>query len=96
MKEYYIYILTCSYNTTLYIGVTNDLKRRIYEHKTKVVEGFTSKYNLSKLVYYEIMTNVETALNREKVLKKWSRKKKDKLIEGFNPYWEDLSEKIYM
>ena len=95
MKEYYIYILTCSYNTTLYIGVTNNLKRRIYEHKTKVVDSFTAKYNLSKLVYYEIMTDVETALNREKVLKKWSRRKKDKLIESFNPLWEDLSERIY-
>ena len=95
MKEYYVYILTSTFNTTLYVGVTNNLQRRIYEHKQKIVDGFTSKYKLSKLVYYEITTDVETAISREKQLKKWSRKKKDNLITSFNQYWEDLSEKIF-
>ncbi len=81
-------------NGTLYIGVTNDLIRRIYEHKNKLVKGFTEKYDLSKLVYYEIYENIEDAIKREKQLKGGSRKKKINLIENINKDWEDLYEKI--
>ena len=76
---------------TLYIGVTNDLQRRVYEHKKKLVEGFTKKYNITKLVYYEETHDVTTAIEREKQLKGWLRKKKVVLIESMNPYWEDLA-----
>lgn len=91
---YYVYILTNKFNTVLYTGVTNDLVRRVYEHKNKLVEGFTSKYNVNKLVYYDYTENVESAISREKQIKGWTRLKKIKLIESANPNWEDLSEKI--
>ncbi|NTW89757.1 MAG: GIY-YIG nuclease family protein [Candidatus Moranbacteria bacterium] len=89
MKAYCVYILA-SINKTLYIGVTSDLKRRIWEHKNKVVPGFTERYNVDRLVYYEQTENVYSALEREKQLKKWRRDKKISLIEKENPLWEDL------
>jgi putative endonuclease len=94
MKTYYVYILT-SPTGTLYIGVTNDLFRRVYEHKQKMVEGFTKKYNITRLVYYEEAHDVNSAILREKQLKGWLRKKKIALIESVNPKWEDLSDGWY-
>ena len=76
---------------TLYIGITSDLYRRVFEHKQKFVNGFTKKYNINKLVYYEITNDVNAAIVREKQIKRWRREKKIKLIEGFNPEWRDLS-----
>ena len=87
---YAVYIITNTKNTTLYIGVTSNLKKRIFEHKNKVVEGFSKRYNLNKLVYYELTENIETALNREKQLKKWHRDWKIDLICKFNPEFRDL------
>ena len=80
-----------SYRGTLYTGVTNDLTRRVYEHRLKLVDGFTKKYNVSKLIYYEVTTDVETAIAREKQIKGWVRRKKVSLIESVNLYWEDLA-----
>lgn len=94
MENYYIYILTNNSNNVLYIGFTNDLKRRIYEHKNKVFEGFTNKYNVSKLVYYEITSDVKAAIQREKNLKKWNRQWKFELIKKSNPSFKDLSLEI--
>jgi putative endonuclease len=91
MKDYYVYILS-SHRGTLYVGVTNDLTRRVYEHQHKLGDGFTGKYNISKLVYYESSTDVESAIAREKQIKGWTRNKKVGLIESVNPYWEDLAE----
>ena len=88
---YYVYILTNKGNTVLYVGVTNDLVRRVYEHKEKLIDGFTSRYNINKLVYYENVTDVKVAIEREKTLKKWARKKKEWLISLKNPTWDDLS-----
>jgi putative endonuclease len=93
-KKGYIYILTNKNNTTLYVGVTSNLPKRIYEHKNKVVKGFTKKYNLTKIVYYEVYDDIYNAIVREKQLKGGSRKKKIELIESINPEWEDLSEEI--
>ena len=76
----------------MYVGVTNDLERRIYEHKEKVVKAFTQKYNVNKLVYYEQTSDIAAALNREKEIKKWRREKKNRLVENANPIWRDLSE----
>ena len=90
--QYYVYILTNWNNKVLYIGVTNNLERRLYEHKMQLVDGFTKKYNVHKLVYYEYTSEVEAALAREKQLKGWTRKKKDSLIATMNPQWYDLSE----
>jgi len=87
---YYVYILASQKNGTLYIGVTSDLIRRVYEHRTEAVEGFTSKYDVHSLVYFEVTENVEAAIQREKRLKKWRRDWKIKLIEEANPNWEDL------
>jgi len=89
-NQYYVYILTNKTRSVLYIGVTNDLKRRSYEHKKKFVEGFTKKYNVDKLVYYEVSDDVVSAISREKQLKDGSRLKKIRLIEGMNPEWCDL------
>ena len=94
MKKMYVYILSNHNNGTLYIGVTNDLVRRIWEHKNKRAEGFTKEYNLTKLVYYEIYDDEITAISREKYLKRAYRKTKIKLIDGFNPDWEDLYDNI--
>ena len=91
MKRYYIYIMT-NKSKTLYIGVTDNLERRVYEHKNKLIEGFTKKYNITKLVYYETTNDVRSAIEREKQIKGWLRKKKIALIEVVNPKWADLSE----
>ena len=91
-KTYAVNILTNYNETTFYIGVTGDLQKRIWEHKNKVVEGFTKKYNVDKLVYYELTENVESALNREKRLKRWHRDWKINLIKEMNPDFNDLSE----
>ena len=90
-KTYYVYILSSKRNGTLYIGVTNDLERRLYEHKNHLVKGFTKKYNVNTLVYYEQTNDIQIALQREKQLKKWNRKWKLELIEKINPEWKDLS-----
>ena len=89
-KRYYTYILTNKYNEVLYIGVTNDLARRVAEHRSGMIPGFTQKYNCHKLVYYEEYSEVEMAIAREKQLKKWSRPKKDTLIATMNKEWEVL------
>jgi len=89
-KSGYVYIITNQMNTVLYIGVTSDLVKRIYEHKNKLVDGFSKRYNLDKLVYYETIDNIETALEREKQLKNYKRQKKQTLINDFNPEWDDL------
>lgn len=90
-KQYYIYIITNKTNRVLYTGVTNDLKRRVYEHKKKLAKGFTSKYNVSKLVFYDVCEDIEGAILREKQIKGWLRRKKITLIESMNPEWRDLS-----
>jgi putative endonuclease len=90
VKQYYVYILTNKTNKVLYIGVTNNLELRMFEHKNKLVEGFTEKYNLNKLVYYEVTSDIRSALEREKQLKNWHRKWKINLINSFNPEWKDL------
>ena len=91
MKQYYIYIMNNRSNT-LYIGVTNNLQRRVYEHQHHLVAGFTSKYHLTRLVYFEETSNVNAAIEREKQIKGWLRAKKVALIESVNPDWRDLSE----
>ena len=91
-NQYYIYILARKRNGTLYIGMTNNLQKRLYEHKNKIVPGFSQKYNIDKLVYFEITSDVKSAIAREKQLKKWNRKWKLELIDKSNPQWNDLSE----
>jgi putative endonuclease len=91
---YYVYILASQKRGTLYIGVTNDLVRRAHEHRTGAVEGFTEKYGVHVLVYFEQTENIEAAIQREKRLKKWTREWKIKLIEETNPNWDDLYEGI--
>ncbi len=93
-KQYYVYILTNKLNSVFYIGITNDLSRRMFEHKNKISEGFTQKYNLKKLVYYEATNDVESAISREKQLKNWHRKWKIDLITQLNPDWIDLSKEF--
>ena len=93
-NQYYVYIITNKYNTTIYVGVTNNLVRRIYEHKNKLVEGFSSKYNLNKLIYFEYSENIESAIAREKQIKNYSRAKKELLIEKMNPNRIDLYDSI--
>jgi len=90
MKQYYTYILTNKKDGTLYVGVTSNLIKRVYEHKNKFVDGFTKKYQLDKLVHYEIFDDPANAIQREKRLKKWDRIWKVELIEKENPQWEDL------
>ena len=92
MKQYYVYILSSKRNGTLYISVTNDLIKRIYEHKNDLVDGFTKQYQVHSLVYFEIHTNINEAIKREKSMKKWLRKWKLELIEKNNPNWIDLYE----
>ena len=93
MKDYkfYVYILANWNNAVLYVGITNNLVRRIYEHKNTLVNGFTKRYNVDKLVYYEQGTDVHAAIAREKEIKKWRREKKNKLVMTMNPEWKDLS-----
>jgi putative endonuclease len=90
VKQYYVYILA-SRSRNLYVGVTNELERRVYEHKQKVVPGFTTKYNIERLVYFEATEDVHSAISREKQIKGWLRSRKIALIESMNPTWDDLS-----
>lgn len=90
--NYYVYILTNANNNVMYIGVTNNLQRRLYEHKNKLLPGFTKKYNVHKLVYFEQFSEPKYAILREKQLKGWKRIKKNNLIESVNPLWGDLSD----
>jgi putative endonuclease len=89
-RHYYVYVLTNWNNRVIYIGVTNDLERRVFEHKNKLVKGFTEKYNVNKLVYFEETSDVNAALTREKEIKKWRREKKDALVTNSNPQWTEL------
>jgi putative endonuclease len=89
--RFYVYIVTNWNNRVMYVGVTKDLTRRLYEHKNKLIPGFTSKYNVHKLVYFEETEDVLTALEREKEIKRWRREKKNILVEKRNPEWKDLS-----
>lgn len=94
MKTYYVYILASKRNGTLYIGVTNNLARRHYEHESKAVESFTAKYSVHRLVYYIATESIDTAIRHEKQLKRWNRAWKLELIEKHNPHWNDLSEEF--
>ncbi|MDO5663937.1 MAG: GIY-YIG nuclease family protein [Bacteroidia bacterium] len=91
----YVYILSNAHNTTLYIGVTNNIKRRVYEHKTHVNKGFTYRYNVTKLVWFDFFPDANSAIVKEKQLKKWNRAWKEKLINEMNPEWKDLSDGWY-
>ena len=93
MKDFYVYILT-NKSKTLYTGITNDLNRRLYEHKNKLINGFTKKYNLDRLIYFEMFNHPDDAIRREKQIKGWLRKKKSTLVETMNPEWKDLSDGI--
>jgi putative endonuclease len=93
-KTYYIYIMT-SPSGTLYTGVTNDLHRRVYEHKQKIIQGFTKRYNITRLAYFEETTDIYSAISREKEIKGWRREKKINLITSLNPTWKDLAEDWY-
>ena len=88
---YYVYLLTNWNNKVLYLGVTNNMERRLYEHKKKLVKGFSEKYNVNKLVYFEETQDVTAAIAREKEIKKWRREKKNQLVNRMNPNWKDLS-----
>ncbi len=94
MAQYYVYVMTNA-TRTLYIGVTNDLLKRVYEHKGKLTGGFTKRYNVTWLAYYEVTTDVYTASTGEKQLRKWSRGKKVALIQSMNPRWKDLAQDWY-
>jgi len=91
MKHPHVYIMANNKNTTLYIGVTSELPQRVYQHKLKIISGFTSKYNLTKLVYFESFENMYDAISREKQLKNWRREWKNNLIDKVNPQWLDLT-----
>ena len=90
MKTYYVYIMASKRNGTLYIGVTDDLIKRVYQHKNDLIDGFTKKYGIHTLVYYESANDVDSAVQREKRLKKWNRIWKFRIIEQMNPEWRDL------
>jgi len=94
MRKGYVYILASKRNGTLYTGVTSDLAKRVYEHKNNLVDGFTKKYNVHSLVYYEVHEDIEEAILREKQIKKWNRKWKLRIIEEMNPEWRDLYQEI--
>lgn len=94
MNSYYVYILTNKTTSVRYIGVTNDLIRRIYEHKNKLIKGFTSKYNVDRLVYFENTGDITAAISREKQLKGWTRIKKEALIKNINPLWNDMYQNL--
>ena len=91
MQKYYVYILN-SPTGTLYVGMTNDLERRIYQHKHELIDGFTKKYNITRLAYFEETTDVNAAIQREKEIKGWRRSKKISLVKSMNPTWKDLAE----
>lgn len=91
MNQYFVYIMTNA-SKTLYVGVTNNLVKRIFEHKNKLIDGFTKQYNITKLVYFEETSNVDVAIVREKQIKGWLRAKKIALIQSINPEWRDLSQ----
>jgi len=93
-RQYYIYIMTNKRNTVLYTGVTNDLKKRVYEHKEKLAEGFTKRYNVDKVIYYEVFQDPENAILREKQIKGGSRAKKIALVKSMNPEWKDLYDEL--
>jgi putative endonuclease len=93
-RQYYVYIMT-NRSRTLYVGVTNDLERRVHEHKSELIEGFTKRYKITRLVYFAETSNIEGAIAREKGVKKWRRSKKIDLIEAANTGWKDLSEGWY-
>jgi len=90
MRQYFVYMVASKKNGTLYIGVTNNLLKRVYEHKNNLVEGFTKRYGIHKLVYYEVYSDIYDAIEREKRMKKWNREWKINLIKKSNPSWEDL------
>ena len=94
MKAYFVYIMAHEPHGAIYVGVTNDLIRRTYEHKHGLADGFTKKYNIKTLVYYEMSENIEAAIQREKLLKRWKREWKEQLITAFNPEWKDLYKQI--
>lgn len=93
-KKFYVYILTKARNSTFYVGITSDLPKRIWEHKNEAADGFTKKYGIKTLVYYELFDDAENAIKREKRLKKWPRAWKMKIIEQMNPNWNDLYETL--
>lgn len=92
--RYYTYIISTKHNTVIYIGATNNLHRRVYEHSQGLIDGFTKKFNVRKLVYFEIFSQVKESILREKQIKKWSRSKKNNLITKTNPLWNDLLSEI--
>ena len=94
MRQYYVYIMT-NRSGTLYTGVTNDLERRASEHKQRLLEGFTGRYNITRVVYYEATSDIQAAIAREKQIKGWLRRRKIALIESMNPQWKDLSEEWF-
>ena len=90
-NNYYVYIVTNEHGNVLYVGVTNNLQRRMYEHKQMTLDGFTKKYKVHKLVYYEMTSDINAAIAREKQLKNWSRSKKNALVDSFNPEWKEIT-----
>jgi putative endonuclease len=94
MNVYFVYIIASKRNRTLYVGVTNNRIRRVYKHRNDIIQGFTKKYSLHRLVYYEQTNDIYSAIQREKSLKKWNRKWKIKLSEKFNPNWDDLYDEV--
>ncbi len=92
--QYFVYLMTNKNNKVIYTGVTNDLKRRVYEHREKLIDGFTKKYNVNKLVYFEFTSDINSAIQREKQIKAGSRKKKIDLINSINMDWKDLYDEI--
>ena len=92
---YYVYILSNWNHRVLYVGVTNDIKRRLYEHKNGIIDGFTKRYNVHKLVYFDSTSDIYSAIAYEKKIKGWKRERKIRLIEEKNPQWEDLSKNLY-
>lgn len=94
-KQYYVYIVSNWTGERVYTGITNDLQRRIFEHKRKMIDGFTKKYNLDRLVFFEIYNDAVNAISREKEIKAWRREKKNRLVESVNPAWTDLSDEWY-
>ena len=93
-KYFYVYIMTNKHNTVLYTGVTSDLLKRVYQHKEKLIDGFSKRYNITKLVYYEIFQDSHNAISREKQIKSGSRQKKIDLIQGINKGWKDLTREL--